>query len=66
MKTLKGAECVNSINWGLNLGSTSPQTDVEVMLMAVELFEKLGLQNLKLVINSLGDVDSRKLYHKLW
>lgn len=45
-------------------GSASPQTDVEVMLMAVELFEKLGLQNLKLVINSLGDVDSRKLYHQ--
>lgn len=44
--------------------STSPQTDVEVMVMAVRLFEKLGLKNLKLVINSLGDVEARKHYHQ--
>lgn len=45
-------------------GSANPQTDVEVMVMAVQLFEKLGLKNLKLVINSLGNVESRKLYHQ--
>ena len=46
------------------LNSESPQIDVEVISMAMTLFEKLGVKNVKLVINSLGDNESRKNYHE--
>ncbi len=45
-------------------GSANPQTDVEVMAMAVQLFQKLGLKNLRLVLNSLGKAEARQTYHQ--
>ena len=41
------------------LGSQDPAIDAEVISLAMELYSRLGLQHLKLVINSLGDKDSR-------
>lgn len=45
-------------------GSDNPATDVEIMALAMDLFDELGLKNLKLVINSLGDVESRLAYRE--
>ena len=45
-------------------GSDNPATDVEIMALAMDLFDELGLENLKLVINSLGDVESRLAYRE--
>ena len=39
------------------LGSAAPELDAEVMLMLLELLGRLGLQNLRLLINSLGCPD---------
>lgn len=41
------------------LGSDDPSIDVEVISLAMEFFRKIGLTNIKLVINSLGDKESR-------
>ncbi len=41
------------------LGSNDPAIDAEVMALAMELYQELGLKHLKLIINSLGDTDSR-------
>jgi histidyl-tRNA synthetase len=45
-------------------GSTNPATDVEVMALAMDLFQSFGLKNLKLVINSLGSTQTRKEYRQ--
>ncbi|MER2225499.1 MAG: histidine--tRNA ligase [Carnobacterium sp.] len=45
-------------------GSTNPATDVESMALAMALFEELGLEKLTLVINSLGDSESRVAYRE--
>ncbi len=45
-------------------GSTNPATDVESMALAMALFEELGLKKLTLVINSLGDAESRLAYRE--
>lgn len=44
------------------LNSESPQIDVEVIAMALQFFKKLGVSDLKLVINSLGDQETRDNY----
>ena len=44
------------------IGVESPYLDVECMTMAVTLVESLGLQNVKLHINTLGDEQSRKAH----
>lgn len=44
------------------LNSESPQIDVEVISMALMLFNKLGIHDIKLVINTLGDKESRDNY----
>ncbi|MGX6408924.1 histidine--tRNA ligase [Weissella confusa] len=44
------------------LGSDSPALDAEVIAMAVDLFQTLGVTNLKVKINSLGDKESRENY----
>lgn len=44
------------------LGVESPYIDVECMTMAVTIVEALGLQNVKLHINTLGDDKSRDDY----
>ena len=46
------------------LGASSPLADVEVIVLAYRLFQKLGLQNLELRINSIGDKNCRNAYKK--
>lgn len=46
------------------LGVESPYVDVECMLMAVTIVSSLGLKDIKLHINSLGDDESREAYRK--
>jgi histidyl-tRNA synthetase len=41
------------------LGSQDPAIDAEVISLAMKLYESLGLKNIQLVINSLGDKESR-------
>lgn len=36
------------------IGTKSPEVDVEVIMAALEIYEKLGLKNLEIVINSVG------------
>lgn len=43
-------------------GSNSPALDVEIIAMAIDFFTVLGLKNLKVKINSLGDQESRDNY----
>ncbi|WP_078432434.1 histidine--tRNA ligase [Metabacillus halosaccharovorans] len=46
------------------LGSNDPAIDAEVISLAMNLYQTLGLKSLKLVINSLGDSESRKAHRK--
>lgn len=46
------------------LGSEDPAIDAEVMALALEAYKQLGLKSLKLVINSLGDNDSRNAHRQ--
>jgi histidyl-tRNA synthetase len=41
------------------LGSNDPAIDAEVISLAMNLYKEMGLKKLKLVINSLGDKESR-------
>ncbi|MGM9930326.1 histidine--tRNA ligase [Pradoshia sp.] len=41
------------------LGSSDPAIDAEVISLAMNIYKKVGLKNTKLVINSLGDKESR-------
>ncbi|WP_349641572.1 histidine--tRNA ligase [Eupransor demetentiae] len=45
-------------------GSKSPALDVEIIAMAVNYFKTLGLKNLTVAINSLGDQESRQAYRQ--
>ncbi|MCY9806780.1 histidine--tRNA ligase [Lentilactobacillus senioris] len=45
-------------------GSDASALDVEVIAMAMDLLTRFGLQNLHLVINTLGDQESRDAYRK--
>ncbi len=45
------------------LGSASPAVDAEVIAVAQNLFDFLGVKNLKLEINSIGCKECRKDYH---
>lgn len=44
------------------IGSASPAIDAEVMAFAMDCYQELGLKSLKLVINSLGDQESREAH----
>jgi histidyl-tRNA synthetase len=44
------------------IGSDDPLVDVEVISIAMKGFANLGLRGFKLVINSLGDFESRNAY----
>src|SRR5699024_10320797 len=46
------------------LGSASPAVDAEVIDLAMTCYKELGLNSLHLVINSLGDEESRANYRK--
>ncbi len=45
-------------------GSASYMADVEVMMVAKSIFDKLGIKNLTLNINSIGCPECRKRYNK--
>lgn len=45
-------------------GSENPATDVESMAMALDFFKQLGIQQIRLVINSLGDKETRAAYRQ--
>lgn len=45
-------------------GSDSPIADIEVMLIAKSIFDKLGVKNITLNINSIGCPECRKHYNK--
>lgn len=44
------------------LGSEHPESDAEVIILADHLLKELGISSYQLVINSIGDEDSRKAY----
>lgn len=46
------------------LGSADPAIDAEVIDLAMSCYKELGLKSLKLVINSLGDKESRLHYRE--
>ncbi len=46
------------------LGSSDPTIDAEVIALAMEFYRELGLRNVKLVINSLGDTESRNAHRE--
>lgn len=46
------------------LGSESPIVDVEVIALSVQLIQALGLKEVKVAINTLGDQESRKAYRE--
>src|SRR5690625_399417 len=46
------------------LGSDDPSVDAEVIALAMTIYQRLGLQKIKLIINSLGDDESRKIHRQ--
>lgn len=46
------------------LNNESPQIDVEVIAMAMQLFKRFGVPNVKLTINTLGDNQVREDYRE--
>src|SRR5699024_690967 len=46
------------------LGSDDPFIDAEVISLAVNIYKMLGLKEIKVNINTLGDKESRDMYRK--
>lgn len=46
------------------IGSADPAIDAEVMAFAMSFYWELGLKNIKLVLNSLGDIESRQAHRQ--
>jgi len=46
------------------LGSEDPAIDAEVIALAMGIYERLEIKKIKLVINSLGDIESRKKHRE--
>lgn len=44
------------------IGSTAPEQDVEMIDMLYTIFNRLGLKNLNVGINSIGDLENRALF----
>jgi histidyl-tRNA synthetase len=44
------------------MGSADPAIDAEVISLAIHFYQELGLKKLRLVINTLGDSESRKTH----
>ncbi|SDM86600.1 histidyl-tRNA synthetase [Fictibacillus solisalsi] len=44
------------------MGSDDPSIDAEVMALAMDVYKELGLKRLRLVLNTLGDKESRKAH----
>ncbi|MDD2206760.1 MAG: histidine--tRNA ligase [Aminobacterium sp.] len=47
-----------------SIGSENPMIDVEVIALSLELYRRLGLQNLEVVINSVGCPECRPTYRE--
>jgi len=45
-------------------GSNNPAVDVETMVLAMEIFADFGIKDLSLVINSLGNTETRLAYRE--
>jgi histidyl-tRNA synthetase len=43
-------------------GAAGPDADAEILMLGSQLWQRLGLQNLRLEINSLGNADERASY----
>lgn len=46
------------------IGVENPLADVEVISLAMYFYQSIGLKDIKLYINSIGDIDSRKEYNE--
>ena len=46
------------------IGAENPSIDAEVLAMVMHIYKSFGLKHLKLVINSIGDSESRKEYNE--
>lgn len=46
-------------------GSPTPETDVEIIALAIEIYKRLGITNYSLQINSVGDEECRPRYKEL-
>ncbi|MCK8510715.1 histidine--tRNA ligase [Staphylococcus aureus] len=46
------------------IGAENPSVDAEVLAMVMHIYQSFGLKHLKLVINSVGDIASRKEYNE--
>ena len=46
------------------IGVENPLVDVEVISIAMHFYKSIGLKDIKLYINSIGDMDSRKEYNE--
>ena len=46
------------------IGAENPSIDAEILSMVMHIYESFGLKHLKLVINSIGDSESRKEYNE--
>lgn len=46
------------------LGSADPAVDAEVIALAMSAYDQLGLKDIKLVLNSLGDKESRDAHRQ--
>ncbi|GLB58324.1 histidine--tRNA ligase [Cytobacillus sp. NCCP-133] len=47
-----------------SIGSADPAIDAEVIALAMSLYQNMGLKKLKLIVNSLGDKDSRAVHRE--
>lgn len=47
-----------------SLGVKSPYADAEVMVLAYSILKALGLSNIRILLNTLGDEESRQAYRK--
>lgn len=46
------------------LGSADPSVDAEVIALAMTAYKRLGLRSIKLILNSLGDDESRQAHRQ--
>ena len=64
MSGLRLAVCGISPDWCRVFGSSNPATDVEMIAMAAQFFKDIGITNVSLELNSLGNPESRAAYRQ--
>src|SRR5699024_10564010 len=47
------------------IGAENPSIDAEILAMVMHIYQSFGLKHLKLVINSMKDIDTRKIYNEV-